>query len=55
MANSFEKSLKMEKLTNLESYQIWNIQIVILFESHDLWKIVNGLKKLETIIDKLIK
>lgn len=55
MVDSFEKSLKIEKLTNSESYQIWKIQIVILFKSHDLWERVMVFKKLETIIDKLMK
>lgn len=52
MPASFEDGMKIEKLNNSESYQIWKFQIVILFKSHGLWEIVNAVKKLETITDE---
>lgn len=42
-----EETAQIEKLTNSESFQLWNFQVKILFKAYGLYEIIDGKQKLE--------
>lgn len=44
-----EEISQIEKLSDIESFQLWNFQITILFKANGLHEIITGNSKLEEI------
>ncbi|KAK9693484.1 hypothetical protein QE152_g34158 [Popillia japonica] len=44
-----EEVSQIEKLKDVESYQLWNFQLTIMFKANGLYEIVKGESKLESM------